>query len=438
MALCALLAACGGGGGGPSSPARTGDTVLASADIGPAGGTVAVVSGLGAGIELIVPPGAVGASTRFTISTATSATIPSLFPVFRFEPAAIDFGAAPVTVTIPAGDVLFALGTPTLRMFRRERATTEWQVLSATAVDAATRTATVQATRLGEFVAWSPLLHRLFTQPGELNDPTEPVRTEFVDGVEVAVANGTIVRTLGAGSLQSFWSSSDDDNVLIVHGVLGSPLDFLGVDDLVESLRPVRSNIVLYTYPSAQGVAAAANALYDQILAHRQPGFGCSIVAHSMGGLVGRYLLERSAGDPARAGFAPGDPSLAGVVEELIMLGAPNAGSLAAVAPFETMFALLPAEERRLLQVVPDLDETPESLPLAMNAAYVDNATRYHVIFGDVGGGTDGVVTVLSTLAVPLAGDETAFGFLAAHDALHLQAAPLGIAARVLSLLDEP
>ena len=87
------------------------------------------------------------------------------------------------------------------------------------------------------------------------------------------------------------------DNVVILHGALGSPLDFLGAEDLVENLALTYDNVVLFSYPSARGVAYAANELYNQILANRKPGFGCRIIGHSLGALIGRYLLEASPTD---------------------------------------------------------------------------------------------------------------------------------------------
>ena len=89
-------------------------------------------------------------------------------------------------------------------------------------------------------------------------------------------------------------------------------------------------------------------------------------------------------------------------------------------------------------QAVFDIGYRPDSIVLQMNAAYVDNATRYHVIFGDIGGGTDGVVSVASALALPLFPPETAAQFPAQHDDLHVFAGQNGIAARIGQLLQGP
>jgi hypothetical protein len=84
---------------------------------------------------------------------------------------------------------------------------------------------------------------------------------------------------------------------------------------------------------------------------------------------------------------------------------------------------------------VHDLEEGAGTFTAQLNAAYVDNATDYHVIYGDVGTGTDGVVAVASALAVPLSGPETATVFVATHVDLHVRAAALGVAARINDLL---
>ncbi|MCK5941187.1 MAG: hypothetical protein KAI24_04385, partial [Planctomycetes bacterium] len=172
-----------------------------------------------------------------------------------------------------------------------------------------------------------------------------------------------------------------------------------------------------------------------QIVANRQPGFGCRIVGHSLGALIGRYLLERSPTDPARRGYRPDDPSLVPVVDKLVMLAPPNAGAAGAVAPFALLEQVVTPQERHLLQTADDLDETPGSLPFAMNATYVDNATRYHIIYGDLGSGSDGVVSVASALALPLGPAETATMFVALHDDLHRRATSLGIAVWLGTLL---
>ncbi len=431
------LASCGGGGGGGSpAPVAPTDSMLGEATIGPAGGALTIASGTHAGLSLTVPAGAVAVATNFRVQLDTdNSDLPSQFPVYRFEPSSIDLSATPVTVTVPAGDTLFVTGTPGLSLFARADDMTAWSAMSNSTVDGPMRTVTARVSRLGEFVASSGVLHRLFTQELRIYDPAVPVTTEFLFGLEVAIDNGTVMRTVGAGSLASFWNSSANDNVLILHGVIGSPLDFLGTEDIVANVALSKSNVVLLSFPSARGIAYVANELYDLIAQNQRPGFGCSIVGHSIGGVIGRYLIEKSHTDPARPGFRTGDPSFESIVDQLVMLGPPNAGAQNSTLPLAAFEAALPESERDLLRVAIDLGEQPGSLPLVMNANYVDNATRYHVVYGDLGTGSDGVIAVSSALAVPLVGAETATLFLAPHDDLHQRATSLGIAVWIGTLM---
>lgn len=434
--IALLLSACGGGGsGGDAVPVVPVDPVVGELLIGPTGGSLIIAAGVDAGFALSVPAGAVAVETRFRVfRDIDNEQVPSLFPVYRIEPESLDFSANPVSVTVPVSDE-FLPGTTDLTMFTRVDAESQWNANTNTTVDVTARTATAEVTRLGEFLAWQGNLHRLFTQELRLYDPAVPVPAEFLSGTQVAVENGTILRTIGQGSLASFWNSSTSQNVLIIHGVFGSPLDFLGDEDLVANLSLTRSNVVLLTYPSARGIAHAANELYDLLASNKKPGFGCSIIGHSIGAMVARYMLEKSASDPARRGYVEGDAALQGVVDQLVMLGVPNAGAQASTLPFAAIEAKLPESERQLLQVGQDLSEQPGSLPFVMNASYVDNATRYHIIYGDLGNGSDGVVTTASALALPLTPPESATLFVAAHDALHQSATSLGIAVWIGTLL---
>lgn len=431
-----LLSSCGGGGGGGEPvPIAPSDVVIAEALIGANGGLLIISTGEDAGVSLTVPAGAVAAETSFrVIRERNSDEVPSLFPIYRIEPESLDLSSNPVTVTVPIS-AEFLPGTIALTMFTRIDDESQWQAKTNTTVDAVARTVSAEVTRLGQFLAWEGNLHRLFTQELKLCDPALPVASEFLYGTQITVENGTTPRTIGQGSLASFWNSSTSNNVLILHGVFGSPLDFLGSEDLIANLSLTRSNVVLLSYPSARGIAYAANELYDLIAENKQSGFGCSIIGHSIGGMVGRYMLEKSANDPARRGFQAGDTALEGVVDQLIMLGVPNAGAQGSALAFAAIEAKLPESERMLVQVGQDLSEQPGSLPLVMNASYVDNATRYHIIYGDIGNGSDGVVTTDSALALPLTGAESATLFMVAHDDLHRRATSLGIAVWIGTLL---
>jgi pimeloyl-ACP methyl ester carboxylesterase len=427
--LVASLAACGGGGAPAPDVLGPDEAIL--------GGTLAISDGPLAGAALTVPPGALAAPIRCRIS-AVSGDLVSLFPVLRFEPAALST-TVPLRVTVPIGATLFDdLGGDGLACCRRSGPATEWSLLGDSEVDAARRLVTASTTQLGEVVAWNGGLHRLFTQQAALLDPVAPVATEVLGGVPITIAGGSGLMTIGRGSLASFWNSGADENLLIVHGLIGSPLDFLGANDFVQGLGPQWRNIVLLAYPSASGVASNANWLYDRIQAERGPGWGCSILGHSMGGLVARYLLERSAVDPVRPGFDGGDQPLGAAVANLMLLGVPNAGSDLGSVLVATILPLIPSAEQYRLQAAIDLSYRPDAVTMSLNASYVDNPTRYHVLYGDLGAQSDGVVNVASALALPLFGPETATAFAVGHDQLHTEAAQNGVLVRVQQLLTLP
>ncbi|MEC8253630.1 MAG: hypothetical protein VX044_10465 [Planctomycetota bacterium] len=417
-------------------PGPSGSAVIVEGDIGPSGGSLFVATGADAGVAVSVPAGAVTVPTRFRVFREDSAAdFPGAFPVYRFEPAALDLNGAEVTVSVRASEAFFPGTGPVLAIFSRGDEGQKWRALTSTVVDEASRLATATTQSLGEMVVWNGNLHRLFTQPHGFLDPAVGTAVESVGGVDVIVEEGSQQLQIGRGSLAAFWNAPETDNVIILHGALGSPLDFLGQEDLIENLALNYANVVLYSYPSARGVAYAANELYDQILANRKPGFGCRIVGHSLGALIGRYLLERSQTDTSRSGYDPSDPSLIPIIDKLVMMAPPNGGAASAVVPFAMLEAVVTPEERYLIQTADDLDESPTSLPVLMNASYLNNGTRYHTVYGDIGTGPDGVVSVASALALPLGVGETATLFVAQHDDLHRFATSLGVAVWIGSLL---
>ncbi len=130
-ALAVLLAsasACGGG----SAPTS------ASGAIGSAGGTVA----LSGGPTLVVPAGALAATTQITIR-ATGQTAPTGAPIYALEPSGTTF-ASPVTITLPlpkglAGPAVF---------WSKPGSSTEYDVVAAT-VTAAGDAVEAQGTHFG-------------------------------------------------------------------------------------------------------------------------------------------------------------------------------------------------------------------------------------------------------------------------------------------------
>jgi pimeloyl-ACP methyl ester carboxylesterase len=259
-----------------------------------------------------------------------------------------------------------------------------------------------------------------------------------VFGIEITVANGSDTSSLGRGSLDAFWSAPASANVLILHGLFGTPLDFRGAFDLIQSLGPGVQNIVVAAYPSALGVAANANALYDLVRARAQPGFGCTIIGHSLGGLIGRYLVEQSANDQTRAGWQPGDLPMSDVVPALFMMGTPNSGSNTACQLFAALLPNLPPDDARFVRAGLDLLEGPGTFLAQQNAAYVDNPTLYHTICGGSVAGTDGIVSVASARSIPLIAPESELLLEIGHFELHTAAALTGVAAWITARLPLP
>jgi len=432
---CVVATACGGGG---TSPVQPQDPAIASATIGPEGGQVVFADGPHAGIGVSIPAGALTAPTPIELRAhAPSDAVLGLFPVFRVEPRGLPL-LAPASVIVRAAPQLAQSGGGlSATCLLQPRLADAWQPLPTTVVDGGARTVAASTTWLGDFAALNASLHRLFTQPFALLDPASPTRAETIEGGAAVFAAGSVVLTVGRGSLASFWNSPAAANVLVLPGLFGSPVDYLGSADLVAALPPSVQNVVVLSYPSGRGVAATANALYDLIAARQQAGFGCAIVGHSMGGLVGRYLVEQSHADALRSGWQAGAPSLASAVAHLVLIGVPNAGCDIGEQLVATMVVPAPSSEQHKVQAALDLSYRSDAITARMNALYADNATRYHVVYGDLGGG-DGVVTVASALALPLGPGETAMAFPTFHDALHALAAINGVAAHVVALLQAP
>jgi pimeloyl-ACP methyl ester carboxylesterase len=432
-----IAAACGGGGS--NAPTAQPAPTVASATIGPAGGTVAFTVGPHAGVGIQVPAGALTAPTLVTLRAEVVVDpILSIFPVYRVEPRGVPL-QQPATITLRAASQLVqGDGQFVASGLVQPRDVDAWQPMATTIVDADKRGVAATTPWFGDFAVLNASLHRLFTQPRALLDPATPTPIATIAGGQAVFAAGDLTVRVGRGSLASFWSSPAAANVLVVPGLFGSPVDYLGAQNLVAALPASVQNVVVLSYASGPGVAATANELYNLIAAQRQPGFGCAIVGHSMGGLVGRYLIERSHTDALRPGWQPGAASFAGTVARLILLGVPQNGSDIGEALVATFLAQSRPEEQGKLQAAIDLSYRTDAITRVMNAQYVDNATRYHVAHGGLGFGTDGVVTIASALALPLGPDESAVGFPVLHDALHTEAAANGVAAHVAALLQAP
>jgi pimeloyl-ACP methyl ester carboxylesterase len=120
------------------------------------------------------------------------------------------------------------------------------------------------------------------------------------------------------------WPASDaiQPLVLVLHGFNSSPQRFA---PLAQALQEQGFVCGTYSYPDDQPILESAAMLAHDLteIKSRQPGRRVALVAHSMGGLVARAMLE----DPE---FDPGN------VTKLIMVAPPNQGSLLARVGYGT------------------------------------------------------------------------------------------------------
>jgi len=80
--------------------------------------------------------------------------------------------------------------------------------------------------------------------------------------------------------------------VFLVHGISGSPRDFA---DLVARFRRSAYQPVLFFYPTGMSLADVSHELGTRVqdFVKRHPTTGFAVVAHSMGGLVAKGMLDR-------------------------------------------------------------------------------------------------------------------------------------------------
>jgi hypothetical protein len=150
------LAACGGGGDDtPPGDDTPGEILVTSpgdplgpetvVQIGPEGGVAATSDGR---MRVEVPPGAVGATTAFTLVPITNGVPGALGPAWRLGPTDVTF-ATPVTVTFAYDAAELGATDPVNLMVTRQRADGAWSVAPTAASDAGARTVSVHALRFG-------------------------------------------------------------------------------------------------------------------------------------------------------------------------------------------------------------------------------------------------------------------------------------------------
>lgn len=113
--------------------------------------------------------------------------------------------------------------------------------------------------------------------------------------------------------------------VLLIHGLDSGPFSMVA---LREYLDDAGFHTGVFVYANDEAIDVCGKALSEKLrdFKKRRPDHPVYIVAHSLGGLVSRYMLEMPGLDP-------------GNVKMLVMLGTPNHGSQVAVVRFLTDFS---------------------------------------------------------------------------------------------------
>jgi pimeloyl-ACP methyl ester carboxylesterase len=124
-----------------------------------------------------------------------------------------------------------------------------------------------------------------------------------------------LARTAGYGLELPEGAASARRVVVFVHGLDSGPDTWKPMLNALEPSRGKDTAFALMRYPNDQGIKKSGDLFGEELdkLARRNPDAQIDIVAHSMGGLVARYVLEQR-GTRAK-------------VNNLIMLGTPNHGS---------------------------------------------------------------------------------------------------------------
>lgn len=410
-------------------------TVVASQFISAtAGGTVEVsdqTSDL-AGTTVVIPPNALPEDTTVTIGEVSN-------PSYLVEGAvAIDLGpsmtfSAPVTITLPYTDEFlntFGISDETqLAIFTFDETTQSWEEIQVISVDPTTNTITGQVDHFSLFAVAIDFMT-------DLDQPTALIEEK--------------------GSIPGFRNNTGK-NLLIIHGIFSSESSFTSSNDFIEYFKTNGdyANILFYNYPSGDLIERNASELYNQIQFGNPVAVEFDIVAHSMGGLVARCLIERC--------YLPEEYKITDEfkvnVEHLFMVGTPNFG-----APLELLAESYPIIDDIFIEDNPGIEEllpTSDFISRILNPSSESEeviasrgSTKYYWLTGDIGASifasvcpegsfqrTDGVVCAPTSTELSFLGldESTARTFGPSdeyeHTALHEQCAINGICDEIMAAL---
>ncbi len=454
--ICLVLATASVLGGCLKVERRSGTRVveteilLARAEIkAEAGGTVSAADdSIHAGVQVYLPPGALEQDTEISIyARYGNPELPSILPSFRVEPVTTKLrGNAAVTVVYSEHyeALLIRLADEsTIEVFSTQP-TGGFRFHQAVNRDPNNNRISILTPSFGEFLSLHGTSFPLLFQKAELLDPATEVEADLVQGQWMGLVGGPDKLRVGQGSLADFWQSGADANLIILHGFMGTPFQLLDQGNLLPlsggGLQPEFRNIVAFQYPSGRGIATNANLLYNQIISQAQPGFGCKMIAHSTGGLIARYAIERSDRDPNRVGFTVHDPSLDRYVERVVLLGTPNRGAVGIHNVFADLLNATAEFDARFVQGILDLYPEVGGLTDDLFLEWRNPATAYLAIAGDTGFGSDEFVNLWSATGLPVAWNPpSAFqvfsGRVYNHQALSAYAAHSGVVALSLAWL---
>ncbi len=463
LLLCgAILPACGDGNNDNSGAPPPSSSSLASAVVGPAGGTVAVTDAASpyAGTQIVIPPGALASETTITIAFAPE-ELPKDIWAFRFGPEGSTL-LAPAQISIKYSrsypdDFLLPTFAPLRPISFGEPLGAD--VFDRIAQDPNERTVTFETNRLGRYTAlieagfaehWRLLAQDrlLATQVSTRNVGSERL---VVSGIRPGAASLQV----GKGNTDEMWRSSRV--LILVHSTADDATNFVGEGDLIDGLSAQYDHIVTYQYRSGRPIAENSNWLYNEVKANAQPGFQADVIGYSMGGLVARYFIERSKDDASRTAlpnFNPGAPAgpLSGMVRNMVTLGSPHKGGVdVARLSMLGLSSLLTTEVvEEYFPSFRDLSTDPDGTGPILNAAYVDDPSiNYFLIAGNsndsllsplIPGDDDGLVSVESALGVPvLITPEASRVFPDTdHSELHTQAVDRGIRDQIVTWTHPP
>lgn len=435
-AVCAMVLVLGCGvGGGPISGSPGGipdggasgpvpDELLVHAQVGPTGGDLEVADPESeyAGLKLTIPEGAVDYYYDFEIHRTTHPWEEGGL-AFRLEPSGLVF-AEPSLFRIPydptaLGGISGEDAGALVVVVQSENGTAD--IVPVESIDPESHTLVAKIPHFSNaFLALSPSRFSLCDQTRAI-DTEFTVHTvhrslvPFVTGWadEPDLDDATYVfpkqpgesQPLGRGTINDFWNSPRA--VLLVHGFLSNAGTFSNSGGLVDALDDTFSNIAIYQYRTGDPVSTSGEALADLIDARAGPNFRCCIIAHSMGGLVARYALERAS--------IPIEERVIG----LITLDTPHDGAI---------------DARLAGNSIPCIGSIPDLMTGLEDPAVPPSTLYYLVAATGVG---DIYVDVHSALGLAYVPDRRRAPFGTTHNRLHREAVTNGLGDRLLEWTHE-